>query len=41
MAVLRFPTEDRMVDNELEIRGELAALGIEDSSLLVDLRPAP
>jgi 1,2-dihydroxy-3-keto-5-methylthiopentene dioxygenase len=29
MAVLRFPNEDRKVDGEMEIRGELAALGID------------
>jgi 1,2-dihydroxy-3-keto-5-methylthiopentene dioxygenase len=29
MAVLRFPPEDRKIDNEAEIRAELAALGID------------
>ena len=29
MAVLRFPTEDRMIESEVEIRSELASLGID------------
>jgi 1,2-dihydroxy-3-keto-5-methylthiopentene dioxygenase len=29
MAVLRFPTENRTIDNESEIRSQLAALGID------------
>ena len=29
MAVLRFPSEDRVLDDESEIRISLAALGIE------------
>lgn len=29
MAVLRFPQEDRKIDDEMEIRDELAALGID------------
>ncbi|MGB6974553.1 MAG: cupin domain-containing protein [Terracidiphilus sp.] len=39
MAVLRFPPEDRIVENEPEVRAELAALGIDYERWSLDRVP--
>ena len=39
MAVLRFPNENRIVENEAEIRAELAAAGIDYERWSLDRVP--